>query len=272
MLRAAPWSTVDLTFHSQVAEASAEEVIQITNLALKANGQKVRAGAITGQVSAIDKKRLKLHYRANSVRPNSPQQELLVFGDVDSNEKRSIATVAKRVIWPGTQNNVLNMFIHDVAKCVGAQWRCDHEVSLDSRSKHFKSLVNDGVKQIPPDLPGVVHVLYETRDGTDVEQLRRGKNMFNISDYDASETTVLGVLVHAVNYYPFEDSYEVAETVEYFSRMPDLLSLFPRQRLMISCGGTNEVEDVTHWEQDRAAKSQKSRELMDNPLWERVDD
>lgn len=93
---------------------------------------------------------LKRHYRKFSVRANSPQHELLVFGDLDSNEKRSISTIAQRVIRPGTNNDILNMFVKDVAKCVGVQWRCDHENSLSLRSKHFKSLLNDGVMQIPP--------------------------------------------------------------------------------------------------------------------------
>jgi hypothetical protein len=123
------------------------------------------------------------------------------------------------------------------------------------RSKHFKSLVNDGVNQIPPDRAGVVHVWYETRDGIEIEELRRDKNVDQISAYDASDTSVLGVFVHAVNYYPFEDNYEWAETVQDFARVPHLMGLFPRQTLMLASDATDEVEDITHWEQDKAAKS-----------------
>jgi len=198
---------------------------------------------------------MKRHYREQSVRPDCPQQELLVFGHIDTNERRSIATIADRVVRPGTSTAILNMFVHGVAKCVGAQWRCDHELSLGLRSKHFKGLIHSAVSQIPPDKPGVVHVWYETRDGIRVEQLRRDKNLENISAFNGSETSVLGAFVHAVNYYPFEENYEWAETVDYFSRAPDLFSLFPEQTLMLSCGGTNVVEDITHWQQDEAAKT-----------------
>lgn len=100
-------------------------------------------------------------------------------------------------------------------------------------------------------------MLYETRDGIEVEQRRREKNRENLSAYNTSHTTVLGILVHAVNYYPLEDNYESAETVEYFSRVPDLFDLFAQQTLMISCDGTDEVEDVTHWEQDEAARADR---------------
>ncbi|MFQ6555789.1 hypothetical protein Q7F05_07520 [Pseudomonas sp. Lb2C1-1] len=255
MLKAAPWSIVDLTFHEQVSDVTVEDVIKVVNLAIKADEQGVRVEAITAKIRVIDKVGLKRHYRSFSVRPNSPQQELLVFGDIDSNEKRNVATVASRVIRPGTNDDILNMFVKDVASCVGAQWRCDHENSLSLRSKHFKSLVNDGVSQIPPDRAGVVHVWFETRDGIEIEKLRRDKNVDQISAYDASETSVLGVFVHAVNYYPFEDSYEWAETVQDFARVPHLMGLFPWQTLMLGSDATNEVEDITHWEQDKAAKS-----------------
>lgn len=255
LLKVAPWSVVDLTFHDQVADVAAHDVIKAVNLAIKADVSKVREGSVSAQIRVIDKVGLKRHYRNFSVRPHCPQQELLVFGDIDTNEKRSTATIAGRVIRPGTNNDILNMYVKEVSNCVGAQWRCDHETSLTTRSKHFKGLVNDGVNQIPPDRAGVVHVWYETRDGIEIEELRRDKNIDNISDYDASKTSVLGVFVHAVNYYPFEDNYEWAETVQDFARVPDLMSLFPRQTLMLASDATEEVEDITHWEQDKAAKT-----------------
>lgn len=255
MLKAAPWSIADLTFHDQVSVVAAEDVINVVNLAIKAGGVRVREGSISAQIRVIDKRKLKHHYRDFSVRPHSPQQEKLVFGHIDSNEKRSIATVASRVIRPGTNDHILNMFVKDVANCVAAQWRCDHAESISTRSKHFKSLVNDGVSQIPPDRAGVVHVWYETRDGIQIEELRREKNIDNISPYDASETTVLGVFVHAVNYYPFEENFEWAETVQDFARIPHLMDIFPHQSLMLGSDGVDEIPDITHWEQDKAART-----------------
>nr|BFD41834.1 hypothetical protein FFPRI1PSEUD_33330 [Pseudomonas sp. FFPRI_1] len=53
----------------------------------------------------------------------------------------------------------------------------------------------------------------------------------------------------------FEYSYEWAETVKDFARVPHLMGLFPQQTLMLGSDATNEVEDITRWEQDKAAKS-----------------
>lgn len=255
MHEVAPWNIIDLVFHKQVADVTPAEVIQVANLAIMGGTRKARDGAVSAEIRPIDKLGLQCHYQKFSVRPNSPQHELLVFGDMDSNEKRNISTIAQRIIRPGTQDDVLNMFVEDVAQCVGAQWRCDHEVSLDRRSKHFKSLLNDGVKQIPPDRLGVVHIWYETCEGIGIEELRRGKNVENISAYDVSQKNVLGVFLHAVNYYPFEDNYEWAETVQEFGCVPGLMGLFPRQSLMLAFDSTREVENATHWGQDKAAKN-----------------
>lgn len=115
-------------------------------------------------------------------------------------------------------------------------------------------MANAGITQIPPDKPGVVHVWYETVEGVSIEEMRRGKNIDNLSAFDASGTSVLGVLIHGVNYYPFEDNYEWAETVQHFARVPYLMRLY-RHSLMLSGEKGQEVEGITHWEQDKAAKA-----------------
>lgn len=254
MLKVAPWSIVNLVFHEQVTDVTPEIVINAVDKALKCKTGKSGDNSISVEIRAVDKIRIRQHYRKYSVKANSPQHELLVFGNIDSNEKRSISTIAKQITRPGTNSDILNMFVVSVANCVAAQWRCDHETSLELRSKHFKSLLNDAVMQIPPNLVGVVHIWYETCDGIEIEELRHDKNINNISSYDASETSVLGVFLHAVNYYPFEENYEWAETVRDFARVPSLQDIFPKQSLMLASYSTQEFEHITHWEQDKAAK------------------
>ncbi len=253
MLEVAPWSIVDLTFHDQVSTVTAEEVIDVVDLAVRRSSGRVRAGSISVEIRAIDRLHLKRHYLKNSVRPNCPQHELLVFGDTDSNQKRSIATIATELVRPGEPDDVLNLFMVDIAKCVAAQWRCDHAISLERRSRHFKGLANDAISQIPTDKKGVVHIWYETVEGIGIEELRQDKNVENISNFDASGTEVLGVMIHGVNYYPKEDEYEWAETVQYFSRVPDL-STWYSQSLMLSGDETPEFDGTTHWEQDKISR------------------
>lgn len=254
MLKVAPWSIVDLTFHNQVSDVTADDVIKVVNRAIEIGSGRVREGAISAHIRRIDREHLECHYHSNSVRANSPQHELLVFGDIDSNEKRSIATIAASIVRPGDSNTILNIFVQDVANCVAAQWRCDHAISHERRSRHFKGLAKNGIAQIPPDKPGIVHIWYETVEGVDIEEIRQFKNIDSLSTVDASGTLVMGILIHGANYYPYENRYESAETMQFFARMPQLMDFYSSS-LMLSADDTQEIEDVTHWEQDKASKS-----------------
>lgn len=254
LLEFAPWSRVDLTFHDQVSDVSPDEVIRVVDLARLAGTRRVKHGSVTARIREIDFMALQFHYLENAVKANSPMQELLVFGDTDSNEKRSIATVASSIIRPGEPDAILDIFVNGVANCVAAQWRCDHRVSKDSRSKHFKSLISAAVSQIPPDKPGVVHVWYETREGIDVEELRSSKNRKEISKFNASASTVWGTFVHGVSFYPSATGYDWAETVQDFLRKKRLRRLYNRA-LMLGTEHTVEVGGMTHWRQDKAARS-----------------
>jgi hypothetical protein len=93
MLEVASWSIVDLTSYDQVYDATAVDVIKAVNHAIEVGSGKVREGSISAQIRGIDRAHLDHYYLSNSVRANSPQHELLVFGDMDNNEKRSIATL-----------------------------------------------------------------------------------------------------------------------------------------------------------------------------------
>lgn len=256
LLEFAPWAIVYLTFHRQVSDVLADDVIKTVDLIIKSGQSEIKEDTISVKIRSIDRAPLERHYRYNSVRPNSPQQERLVFGDVNSNQKRSIATVAQSITRPGDSDVILNVFVDAVSNCVAAQWQCDHEISLERRSRHFKGLIHSGTSQIPPDKPGIVHVWYETVEGISIEEMRNKKHLDNLLTYDASGTSVLGALIHGVNYYPFELSYECAETVQQFARVPNLMDMY-HDSLMLSTGETPQIQGTTHWDQDKANKSAK---------------
>jgi hypothetical protein len=255
MLATTSWRIADITFHSELETVEPDEVIQAYDSAVR-NNLRVDLPALSISVRTMDSQSIHRHYDDYSVRPNCPQQELLIFGNVDYNEKRSVATVAQRAIKPGEEEDVLNFFIDRITCCVAAQWRCGHTNSMEKRSRHFKGLVHDAMSQIPPIKPGVIHIWYETREGIDVEFLRRKKHLENLSGFDASRTSVLGVFIHGVNYYPTETNYQWAETVQDFARVPDLDRMF-KAKLMLSADNTPSANGETHWAQDLASKQQR---------------
>ncbi|MBV2132168.1 hypothetical protein KRX52_05070 [Pseudomonas sp. MAP12] len=257
MLLSSPWHTVDITFHCAVSEISPTDLINAYDAALSAESAKYDLDQFSLSIQPIDKPKVLSHYEKNSVRPNCPQHELLVFGNTDSNEKRSIATIATDIVRPGDKDTILNIFVCDVANCAAAQWRCDHETSLERRSKHFKSLMAHAASQIPPQNLGVIHILYETREGINVENIRREKHLEELSEYNASDSMVLAVLIHAVNYYPKEDDYQWAETLQHFARVPNFVDTFYQDPLMLGDSNTPSYVETTHWQQDEEAKLKK---------------
>lgn len=250
MLSVTPWTRVDITFKTPIVNTSSED-LKGSYLCCVENGLKnFESEDLIIRIENVDSARVKNHYQINSVRPNTPQQELLIFGDMNSNEARDIATLARSLIWAGDESDILNIFVEEVANCAAAQWRCQHEESLDRRSRHFKSLIADAISQIPPDHPGVVHILYETTEGIDVEKQRREKHLKELQNFDASNSKVIAVLIHGVNYYPSEENYEWAETLQDFCRVPDFVETMYADPLMLGDMSTTRYEPTTHWQQD----------------------
>lgn len=257
MLEKTPWTIAEVTFNTAIEDISPVELISAYDTAFRTVSKTHKTEKISIFARPIDRSSLDSHYKNWFVRARSPQHELLVFGDIDSNEKRSTATIAGKIVRRGDKDTVLNIFVEEVASCVAAQWKCAHQISVDRRSKHFKTLMADAISQIPPESLGVVHIFYETREGIDIEYLRRTKNIESIGEYDASNTGILGVLIHGVNYYPKVDGYDWAETVQDFSRVPYFLELFYSDPLMLGNDNTIFAEQTTHWEQDASAKNTK---------------
>lgn len=249
-----PWHIADITFHCSVIELTLPYLIESYDAALREDSREFSSKTVSISIKEINKPALLKHYSKNYVRPNSPQHELLVFGNIDSNEKRIISTIATEITRPGNPDDILNIFVEGVSNCVAAQWRCDHEISLEKRSKHFKSLISSAISQIPPRSLGVVHILYETLEGIKVELLRREKHIDVLTEFDVSNSMVMAILIHAVNYYPKEDNFEWAETVQHFSRDPSFLRAFYQDSLMLGNSKTIPYAQTTHWEQDEDKK------------------
>lgn len=254
MIKSAPWTIAEIQFHSPIHEVKADDLIAIFDSAQKNPSKTFESEYLALKIIAINKDLMHLHYRENSVRPNSPQQELLVFGNTDSNEKRSIATIASEILRPGDKNEVLNIYIEDVNICVAAQWKCTHEESLSRRSRHFKGLIADAIDQLPPHLPGIVHILYETTEGVDIESLRRQKHLEELSNFKIDNPMVLAVMLHGVNYYPTEGNYQWAETAQDFSRVRNFVNIMYEDPLMLGNNNTPSYTGTTHWDQDIESK------------------
>ncbi|MDR6234045.1 hypothetical protein [Pseudomonas oryzihabitans] len=251
LLNCASWNIADITFHADIRTTTGDDLKLAVNDALKNDGLFFQSKAFSLKLFPINREGIISHYEANSVRADCPVQEHLVFGNINSNEKRNIATIAGSIRRIGEKEDVLNILIDDVESCVGGQWRCNSRESIEKRSKHFKGLIASAVAQLPPWLPGVVHVMYETTEGIDVELDRYNKHIEQLSAFDAGGKKILAFLLHGIGYYPRANDYQWAETVQYFSPIPNIMKLLYVDRLMLGDNSTQSFENTTHWDQDR---------------------
>lgn len=245
---------VDITFKRELSDTSAKKVInafkKLHISGVGPVGVKFHSSAFDMSLHRVNQVKLDSHFSKNLVKPLTPQIDELIFGNVDSNEKRSTACLAKNIERYGNKDSVLNIFIDELKLCAGAQWRCSNTKSISRRARYFTSLVGRAVQQIPQDELGVVHVLYETNEGPEIEIKRREKHIEEFNKFSSKNT--LGAFLHGVHFYPMTDHFEWAETLSEHSTIDNLQDVIFEKPLLLDFDvqrGTG-ITGQTHWEQD----------------------
>ncbi len=257
ILKGESFCWVDIYFHINPSEIEPDMLIAAYHEAssgLYKEKRKYSCEKFELMVNFINKDVVFEHFSGNRVRVNSPQFQLLFFGDINPNEKRSIATIPTGIFRAGSKEGFLNIFLDGVGKCAGGQWRCTYPESIDKRSVHFKSKVREAADQIPSGKLGVVHVFYETSEGTGVEVARRQKLIAEFTNFVAGGKNILGAFVHGVHVYPNVEGLEWAETVQNFTSIPNLSGQLYKHKLILGFNKVVTFPNETHWDQDNAKK------------------
>lgn len=260
MLKGGDSYWIDVTFKVPPSKVSADRLIEgYKNLAENFIGDiaHYNSDEFDAELHLVGSRVVNKHFSKYSVRANSPQVHALIFGDVNPNEKRSVACIPTDVARPGLPGAVLNIFLEGIERCSGAQWRCTSSESLDKRSKHFKTIINEAVSQIPIGSLGIIHTFYETAEGVEIEIKRREKLIAALTGFQVEDRTLLAALVHGVNIYPGIEGFEWAETVQHFSIMPDITDELFEHVLLLGFTRKDAIKDETHWEQDVLTEKQR---------------
>ncbi|MBX8541076.1 hypothetical protein K5D51_13695 [Pseudomonas cichorii] len=256
MLRGESFCWLEMFFHVHPSEVEPELIIaayhNVSSGAHKTG--RYSCSQFELMVNSINRDAVVEHFANNRVRVNSPQVELLVFGDVNPNEKRSFATIPTRIVREGHGDGVLNIFMDGIEKCVGGQWSCMYSESIDKRSIHFKSKAKEAAEQIPNGALGIVHVLYETSEGPSVEVVRREKLISAFTNFRVEGKNIMGVFVHGIHVYPHVEGFEWAETVQEFTIIPGLVNDLYKSILLLGFDKVVSAKNETHWDQDNAHK------------------
>lgn len=98
-------------------------------------------------------------------------------------------------------------------------WRSTAKEAARRKARHFRSVVGRASQQLPGDIPGAVHVGYETMGGNSVDGLRHSHNFQEMQNFDVGKT---GLRMVYGNYFMPElvtarnESCAVSETLAWY--------------------------------------------------------
>ncbi|HGH5989962.1 TPA: hypothetical protein ACJI8U_001530 [Morganella morganii] len=249
---------IDITFKIEVAQINEEIlIVAFKNMAKPkepSESEKYDSEQFELTLHRVNMQRLNEHFSKNYVKPLTPQMHELIFGNIDVNEKRSTACLIKSTKKEGDKDAVLNLFIDKMQTCTGAQWRCIDDKSILKRAKHFKTVISRATQQFPNGSCGIVHVLYETNQGIEVERTRSDKHLQELTKLEVVNS--IGAIIHSIQIYPDVYKFEWAETIQDYSIISDMIpTLYEKPLILDFNSGVNSgIADITHWEQDANRK------------------
>lgn len=94
-------------------------------------------------------------------------------------------------------------------------WASRSFEAAERKASHFKSVVGKASKQLPGDLPGAIHVGYEAKSATSVDDLRHVFNSMMIKDFDPEKSRlrwVYGSYLSPEHTNDRNESWAISET------------------------------------------------------------
>lgn len=200
------------------------------------------------RVSPVDIPAARRHLSKYYVKCPSDQLNELVAGRRDPNRGFTCVIEGKTVRLghgPG-----INQFMDTMRFAAGAFWHCDAKKSIERKARDIRTRLSDAVRQLPDNVPSVVHIGLETLDGVLVEAERYERIFRTVRDFDLSGKDVKWVYCHLYqSYAPPDQAWVLDETVYYFAK-----TRFKKHRPLEHTGTI--VPDIdssgprTHWLKD----------------------
>ena len=135
---------------------------------------------------------------------------------VNPNSEVTIAMLSKQSLIDGGDVPILSTFVDQIGWACGITRKFDSDISIDNKARDVKNLLNKAVRQVPDNVPSVIHIALETLEGRDVELRRTEKIMESIPGF-ITDKPVLGVRVHRFqSNMTMNKLWEFDETTERF--------------------------------------------------------
>jgi hypothetical protein len=112
----------------------------------------------------------------------------------------------------------LSDYIYDVIFACAGLWFCDSPEAIEKKSLSFKRYICEGIGQIPYDKNGVLHICYESYEGSMVEKLNFDRTYLDLTDLKVQNKKIHFVYIHNLRLmWPPNKNWDVEETVYPFS-------------------------------------------------------
>lgn len=167
----------------------------------------------------IDRGAVQHHLASYLVKQNSPTLSGLLGGDWAPPDAEVTMIMSARVGQVADcEAPALAGYVEDMEWACGMTRTFAAEASIEKKARDVKNLLADAVKQVPQDMPSIIHIAVETLEGRDVEIRRTEKVMTSIPSF-ITDRPVAAVRLHRFQPNQTTDKlWEFDETVEFFQR------------------------------------------------------
>jgi hypothetical protein len=127
-------------------------------------------------------------------------------------------------------------YIEELDLAVIARWSSLSEAAIDKKARDIQAKLVEANRQLPSDIPGVIHIGFEALSGDIVEQRRYDKIVARANEFDPAGSRLEFIYCHyfAPETTP-EEVWAIDETLHWISNhrrqksrpLRDILLLFP---------------------------------------------
>lgn len=142
----------------------------------------------SGYICKLDMSRLRALLKTDDVALHSSRMMELLTGEYKRNAKVIQVLLAKMAENP--------LYVAGCDQAIVLDWESHSPAAIDGKARDVLKRLADGVRQLPDDRPGVVHIGLEAVDGDDVERLRYEKVVRTITNFDTQGKELEYIYVH----------------------------------------------------------------------------
>jgi len=193
----------------------------------------------SGCIERLDMSRLKALLKTDDIALHSARMMELLTGEYKRNAKIIHILLAKMAENP--------LYVAECDQAIVLDWESHSPAAIDGKARDVLKRLADGVRQLPDDRPGVIHIGFEAVDGDDVERLRYDKVVRTITNFDPQGKGLEHVYVHwfAPESSP-NRSEAFDETCHWAGRRPEHLRPLRDDMLVLAPDGP--TREAVHWD------------------------